>query len=184
MGDGASSAMIDTTAFKTTMRQLASGVFVLTTWLDERPHATTATAFLPLSAEPPLVLVCVHRDSDTHRALGQVSRFGVNMLSISHAALSRRFAGKSSERYRFDDIARFEGPHGCVFFRDSVAHIEVETESTTAGGDHTIFIGRVLWLQANAELAPLVYHRGDHHVLQPLEALEALELAGRTRRTG
>ncbi len=163
------------------MRQLASGVFVLTTRLDERPHATTATAFLPLSAEPPLVLVCVHRDSDTHRALSQAARFGVNMLSSSQATLSTRFAGKTSERYRFDDIPQFEGPHRCVLFRDSVAYIEVETESTTAGGDHTIFIGRVLWVQANAELAPLVYHRGSHHALQPLEALE---LAERARRAG
>lgn len=169
--------MVDTNAFKKTMRQLASGVFVITTRLDERPHATTATAFLPLSAEPPLVLVCVHRDSDTHRALAQTECFGINMLSSSQAALSTRFAGKTNERYRFDDIPRFEGPRRTVLFRDSAAHIEVETQSTTAGGDHTIFIGRVTWLQADPKLAPLVYHRGSHHVLQPLEALELAEQA-------
>jgi flavin reductase (DIM6/NTAB) family NADH-FMN oxidoreductase RutF len=173
--------MIDTTAFKKTMRQLASGVFVITTRLDERPHATTATAFLPLSAEPPLVLVCMHRDSDTHRALSVAPRFGINMLSSSQADLSTRFAGKTSERYRFDDVPQFESPHRTVFFHDSVAHIEVETQSTTAGGDHTIFVGRVTWLQADSELPPLVYHRGGHHVLHPLAALE---LAERARRAG
>jgi len=173
--------MIDSTAFKKTMRQLASGVFVITTRLDERPHATTATAFLPLSADPPLVLVCMHRDSDTHRALAQAPRFGINMLSSLQASLSTRFAGKTIERYRFDDIPQFEGPHRSVFFHDSVAHIEVETESTLAGGDHTIFIGRVTWLQADSKLPPLVYHRGSHHVLQPLEAMALTE---KTRLVG
>jgi flavin reductase (DIM6/NTAB) family NADH-FMN oxidoreductase RutF len=173
--------MTDAIAFKKAMRQLASGVFVVTSRLDDRPHATTATAFLPLSAEPPLVLVCVHRDSDTHRALSQVTHFGINMLSSAQAALSTRFSGKSAERYRFDDVPRFEGPHRSLFFRDSAAHIEVETQSTTAGGDHTIFIARVLWLQSDAKLAPLVYHRGGHHLLQPIEALEAAEP---TRRAG
>jgi len=170
--------MIDTAAFKKTMRQLASGVFVITTQLEGRPHATTATAVLPLSAEPPLLLVCMHRESDTHRALSHAARFGVNMLSSSQVALSRRFAGKTHERYRFEDVPSFDGPHRCVLFHDCIVHIEVETESMTAGGDHTIFTGRVLWLQADARLAPLVYHRGDHHVLQ---SFEALDLAKRVR---
>lgn len=150
------------------MRQLASGVFVVTTRLDERPHATTATAFLPLSAEPPMALICVHQDSDTHRALSAAPRFGVNVLSSSQASLSRRFSGKTAERYRFDDVPHFESPNRCLLFRDSAAHIEVEIESTAAGGDHTIFIGRVPWLQADPRLAPLVYHQGGHHLLQPL----------------
>lgn len=169
--------MTDATTFKKTMRQLASGVFVITTRLDDRPHATTATAFLPLSAQPPLVLVCMHRESDTHRALSQGNRFGINMLSSTQAALSTRFAGKTAERYRFDDVPRFEGPHHCLFFRDSAAHIEVETQTTADGGDHTIFIARVLWMQAETKLAPLVYHQGSHHFLQPLEALELAERA-------
>jgi flavin reductase (DIM6/NTAB) family NADH-FMN oxidoreductase RutF len=170
--------MIDATAFKKAMRQIASGVFVITTRLDDRPHAMTATAFLPLSAQPPLVCVCVHRDSDTHRALSQVTHFGINMLSSAQASLSTRFAGKTAERYHFDDLPQFEGPHHCIFFRDSAAHLEVETQSTAAGGDHTIFIARVLWLQADAKLNPLVYHRGSHHLLQPLEVAGHARLAG------
>jgi flavin reductase (DIM6/NTAB) family NADH-FMN oxidoreductase RutF len=51
--------MVEADTFRKTMRQLASGVFVVTTRLNERLHATTATAFLPLSAEPPLVLLCI-----------------------------------------------------------------------------------------------------------------------------
>src|SRR5271167_1596914 len=139
--------MMDADAFRKAMRQFASGVFVITTRLDERLHAMTATAFLPLSAEPPLVLVCVHRDSRTHRALTQAAHFGINMLARSQAALSSRFAGKGCERYRLDDIPQIAGPDGCTFFKGSAAHFEVATQSTSAGGDHTIFVARVTWAQ-------------------------------------
>jgi flavin reductase (DIM6/NTAB) family NADH-FMN oxidoreductase RutF len=164
--------MIDADAFRKTMRHVASGVFVITTRLDDRVHATTATAFLPLSAEPPLVLICLHRNSDTHRALSQASDFGINMLSQSQAALSARFASKTLERYRFDDVPRFRGPGGITFLKGSAAHIEVHTESTAPGGDHTIFIGRVTWAQADPRFAPLVYHQGSHYGLTSLSDLE------------
>jgi flavin reductase (DIM6/NTAB) family NADH-FMN oxidoreductase RutF len=164
--------MIDADTFRKTMRHVASGVFVITTRLENRLHATTATAFVPLSAEPPLVLVCIHRDSDTHRALSQELHFGINMLSQSQAALSARFASKSLDRYRFDDIPRFLGPSGATFFRGSTAHVEVESESATDGGDHTIFVGRVTWAQSDPNMAPLVYHQGSHHGLASLATLE------------
>jgi flavin reductase (DIM6/NTAB) family NADH-FMN oxidoreductase RutF len=164
--------MIDTDQFKKTMRHVASGVFVVTTRLNERLHATTATAFLPLSAEPPLVILCIHQDTDTHRALSQTARFGVNVLSQSQAALSRRFASKTPDRYRFEDVPRVLSPGGVFFIKGSVAHIEVETVSTTAGGDHTIFIGKVLWSQADGRLRPLVYHQADHHGLAALATQE------------
>lgn len=173
--------MIEPDTFRKTMRQLASGVFVVTTRLNERLHATTATAFLPLSAEPPLVLLCIHQDSDTHKALSQAPRFGVNVLSQSQAALSRRFASKTPERYRLDDVPRVLGPSGSVFFKGCAAHIEVETVSTQAGGDHTIFIGKVTWTHTDSRERPLVYHQGDHHGLATLQGSEGLTA---TRLTG
>jgi flavin reductase (DIM6/NTAB) family NADH-FMN oxidoreductase RutF len=163
------------------MRQFASGVLVITSELEGRLHATTATAFPPLSAEPPLVLVCLHRDSDTHRALAQTPRFGINMLASSQAGLSARFAGKTHDRYRFDDVPRFLGPNGVTFLKGSAAHVEVKTESTTAGGDHTIFVGLVTWLQADPRLSPLVYHQGTHH---ELTSLAKAETCARDRLTG
>ncbi len=166
--------MIGTDAFRKTMRQIASGVFVVTTRFGERVHATTATAFLPLSAEPALVLLCIHQNSDTHKALAQTPHFGVNVLSESQSALSRRFASKTPDRYRLEDVPRITGPGGAVFFKDSAAHIEVQTISTTAGGDHTIFIGKVLWAAVDTRQRPLVYHQGDHHGLAALRVTEAL----------
>jgi flavin reductase (DIM6/NTAB) family NADH-FMN oxidoreductase RutF len=112
--------------------------------------------------------VCIHRNSETHRALSQGERFGANLLSQSQASLSTRFASKTLDRYRFDDVPRFLGPGGVTFLEGSAAHVEVQTESTTDGGDHTIFIGRVTWAQADPKFAPLVYHQGSHHGLASL----------------
>lgn len=161
--------MLGPDTYKTTMRQLASGVLVVTTRLDDRPHAMTATAFIPLSADPPLVLLSVRSGSDTQRALEQTPRFGVNALSRSQAALSRRFASKHPERYELSDLPTFVGPAGVLFLEGCVAHIEAETLSSAPGGDHTIFIAKVLWSQATPESAPLIYHQGNHHGLESLD---------------
>ncbi len=161
--------MIGPETFKTTMRQLASGVLVVTTRLHDRPHAMTATAFIPLSAEPPLVLLSVRSGSDTQRALEQTPQFGVNALSRSQADLSRRFASRRPDRYEFGDLATFTRPSGVLFFDGCVAHIEAETISSTPAGDHTVFIAKILWSQGRPESTPLVYHQGDHHGLESIQ---------------
>src|ERR1700743_2864025 len=104
--------MLGPDTYKTTTAHLASGVLVVTTRLNDRPHAMTATAFIPLSAEPPLVLLSVRSGSDTHRALLATPRFGINALSRSQAALSRRFASRNPERYDLSDLPSFVGPSG------------------------------------------------------------------------
>jgi 4-nitrophenol 2-monooxygenase / 4-nitrocatechol 4-monooxygenase, reductase component len=168
--------MIDADAFRQTMRQVVSGVFVITTSREDRLHATTATAFLPLSIDPPLVLVCLHRESDTHRALSAGGRIGINVLSQEQEHLSTRFASKTAERSRFDDVPRFSGPHGVTLFNDSAAAIEVDLTDTAAGGDHTIFIGRVLWSRIDAKRAPLVHYQRAYHKLESLvEITEAVQ---------
>ncbi|MBL8271360.1 flavin reductase family protein [Steroidobacter sp.] len=163
--------MIDADTYKATMRQLAAGVIVITTELEGRPHAMTATAFTPLSLDPPMVLVCIHRSNDTHRALSAAHSFGINILSESQAALATRFAGKSVARYNFDDVARFRGPRGTTLLSDCAAVLEAQRAEPVDAGDHTIFLAHVTWAQVNSGVAPLVYHKGAYQVLQPLPPL-------------
>lgn len=165
--------MIDAESYKTTMRQLAAGVIVITTELDRRVHAMTATAFSPLSLDPPMVLVCVHRENDTHRALRGTDRFGINFLSDAQSALATRFAGKSPARYNFSDVPRFLSPRGVTLLSNCAAALEVERAQTVEAGDHSIFIARVLWSQVQAHAQPLVYFKGGYQRVHPLLAIAA-----------
>jgi flavin reductase len=48
------------------MRRLAGGVTIVTTRLGEDLAGLTATSVCSLTAEPPRLLACVHREADAH----------------------------------------------------------------------------------------------------------------------
>ena len=170
--------MIDAPQFRATMRQLAAGVAVVTVRAaDGRAHAMTATSFTPVSLEPPLILVCVNRGSDTHSALATAAGFGITLLGEDQVRLATRFAGKSPERYRFDDLPLRHGPSGATFFQGAAAFIEAALEQRIDAGDHVIYIGRIGWTATFPAVRPLIHHQGGFHRLQHLEQ-EAIRRVG------
>jgi flavin reductase (DIM6/NTAB) family NADH-FMN oxidoreductase RutF len=147
--------------FKAAMASFAAGVTVVTT-LDAagKPHALTATAFSSLSAEPPLCLVCVDKRSRTHAPLVARKHFAVNILSSHQRAVSARFAGTDDDK--FTGVAWSAGRMtGCPVIHDALATLECEVQSIYEGGDHDIFVGRLVAVQVRKG-DPLVYFRGNY----------------------
>lgn len=160
--------MINADLFRQTMRQFASGISVITTGKLPQVHGMTATSVTSLSMDPPLILVCIHRSNDTHRILAAGGHFGVNILSEGQVSLSNRFASKGETRYSFEDLDLFEGPHGATFFQGCAAAVEAEVCNAFDGGDHTIYVGRVVWASADPVRSPLVHYQGTYNRLEPL----------------
>jgi flavin reductase (DIM6/NTAB) family NADH-FMN oxidoreductase RutF len=150
--------------FRRLLGHFATGVTVVTTSdADARPTGLTVSAFASLSLDPPLVLVCVDHKSQTYPALLERGHFVVNVLTTDQEAVSRRFA--STRLDKFDGIPYRLSPRGLPLIEAALAHIECVTLSTHAGGDHTIFIGRVEGAAFGAG-DPLVYYRGKYHRLE------------------
>ncbi len=83
--------------FRKAMGSFAAGVTVVTVCHDGRLVGTTVSAFSSVSMDPPLVMVCLKRDSRTLAALGQAKSFCVNILASDQGDLAYRFA-KSGRR--------------------------------------------------------------------------------------
>lgn len=160
--------MINADLFRQTMRQFAASISVITTGKQPQVHGMTATSVTSLSMDPPLILVCIHRSNDTHRILAAGGHFGVSILSEGQVGLSNRFASKGETRSCFEDLDLFEGPHGATFFQGCVAAVEAEVSNAFDGGDHTIYVGRVVWTRADPALNPLVHYQGTYNRLEPL----------------
>jgi len=150
--------------FRAAMASFAAGVTVVTT-LDSRdgPHALTATAFSSLSASPPLCLVCVDRRARAHPALMASKSFAVNILSTAQRALSTRFSDPTGDKFAGVDWSRGRVT-GCPFIPGSIAFVECETVKIYDGGDHDIFVGRLLDVNVR-DGEPLVYFRGAYAAL-------------------
>ena len=89
------------------MSRFASGVTVVTTRdRSGRPHGITVSAFCSVSADPPLVLACIHKETASHYAFIERQEFVVNVLSEQQQDVSRRFAEPALDKFDSLDALR------------------------------------------------------------------------------
>jgi flavin reductase (DIM6/NTAB) family NADH-FMN oxidoreductase RutF len=150
---------IDKQEFRRVLGHFAAGVTVITTVGDGKPYGLTATAFTAVSLEPPLVLVCVDKRSDSHPHFHASRVFAVNFLAHDHEDVSRRFAVSGGDK--FGDMPIRTGVTGAPVFSDALGHLECRATEVIEAGDHTIFIGQVEAADAR-EGEPLLYFRGAY----------------------
>jgi 3-hydroxy-9,10-secoandrosta-1,3,5(10)-triene-9,17-dione monooxygenase reductase component len=151
---------IDKSVFRRLLGSFAAGVTVVTTrGRDRRPYGLTATAFTSVSLEPPLVLVCIDRKSESHPHFAPGGAFAVNFLAHDQQDLSQRFAVSGGDK--FAGIGWAAGALGAPILDGTIGHVECRIVQAYDGGDHTIFVGEIESGEANDE-EPLVYFRGGY----------------------
>jgi 4-nitrophenol 2-monooxygenase / 4-nitrocatechol 4-monooxygenase, reductase component len=143
--------------FRDVIGRFASGVTVITTTAEGTDFGTTASAVSSLSTEPPMLLICLNKTSDTQAAILQAGVFGVNILAEHQGQVAYQFARKGAAK--FDGVGVRRGRTGVPLVVDALAHLECEVEETVVGGTHTVFLARVRQA-AGTEGAPLTYFRG------------------------
>jgi 3-hydroxy-9,10-secoandrosta-1,3,5(10)-triene-9,17-dione monooxygenase reductase component len=141
------------------MGSFAAGVTIVTTCHDDRLVGTTVSAFSSVSMDPPLVMVCLKRDSRTLAAVAQAGVFCVNILANDQSDLAHGFA-RSGADDRFALTAVEAGVCGAPVLAGCAAAVECEWHAAHDGGDHEILVGRVLRVVVDETRAPLVYVRG------------------------
>jgi flavin reductase (DIM6/NTAB) family NADH-FMN oxidoreductase RutF len=160
--------------FRAALGQLASGVVLVTAHdADEGPHGEdagmTATAFLSVSLDPPLILVSVREDSRMEDVLTRVPTFAVSVLAADQRTTAARFAmkGRVSDRLLFADLPHRRGAaSGAPLVEGALATVECRTVDRISAGDHVLFIGHVLEARVGAPTGgPLMYFRGQYRHL-------------------
>lgn len=148
--------------FRAIMRSFANSVTVITTGLGGHVHGMTATAIASVSADPPTVLVVLHKGTRTHPLVCSSRRFGINLLAEHQVELGVRFASKHDRP--FDGVPHRLSGNGVPMLCGVLATLECETLQELDAGTHTIFVGRVLDGRSLGS-APLVYHAGGYAAL-------------------
>lgn len=160
--------------FRAALGQLASGV-VLVAAHDPEEGARgedigmTATAFLSVSLEPPLVLISVRAGSRMDEVLERVDHWAVSVLAADQRTTAARFAmrGRVSDKLLFAEVPHRRGDaSGAPVVDGALAAVECRTEQRIAAGDHTLVIGRVLEARIGRPAGgPLVYFRSQYRHL-------------------
>jgi flavin reductase (DIM6/NTAB) family NADH-FMN oxidoreductase RutF len=142
----------------------ATGVTVVTCFDEQgRPFGLTANSFTSVSLDPPLLLVCVHRQAVCADALLSASHFAVNVLQTQQQPASIRFSTRSEDRFGPNDWS--PGEFGAPVLQESLGVFECERHAVHEGGDHYILVGRVVKASFDPALDPLLYFRGRYRRL-------------------
>lgn len=148
--------------FIAAMRCVASSVCVVTTDGAAGRHGATVSAFSSVSADPPMVLVCLNSASRIAQQVQENGVFRVNILPAGATSIAERFAGCHDDRV----MDRFEG----MPISGSVPHLKGATSlmctltQAVAAGTHYVCIGVVNEVDQGAD-QPLTYLAGRYRQL-------------------
>ena len=164
---GAEAPMTEFTSmdFRRCLGEFVTGVTVITTvGPDGTLYGLTANSFSSVSLDPPLILWSLRLNATNFPIYSTAETFAVNILAEDQVDISNRFAKSGPDR--FVGISTAPGSNGVPLINGAVAQLECRREASYPGGDHVVFIGRVLRVR-NSGRTPLAlrseldYFRGD-----------------------
>lgn len=155
---------IDPRLLRQALGQFATGVAVVTAaTADGGRIGMTVSSFNSVSLDPPLVLFSIARNALSLPALRAAQGIGVNVLGHGQFGLSDRFARAGGDKW--DAVEHHPGLHDVPLLADALATFECVPYARHDGGDHEIFVVRVLRMSAAGDGHPLIFFRGRYHAL-------------------
>ena len=144
--------------FRSAMSQAVTGVNIVTTDGPEGRYGLTVSAVSSVSAEPPLLLVCVNQKNVACSAIQANGSFAINVLATDQQSAAETFSGSAAhgDAYTFDDDDWTTAVTSSPVLKGAVATFDCKIEAVIPAATHTIFVGRV---QATLAIpgTPLLY---------------------------
>jgi flavin reductase (NADH) len=148
--------MIDRNRFREALARWASGVTVVAYRTDERVVATTVSAFMSLSLEPPLVLIALGPNATVRPYLQPGATFAISVLGADQKRLAMVFA---------DPFPVGPDPFpaaGAPVIDGALIGLTCDVERVNEGGDHAIVIAAVHDAVVGARGSPLVRYERQY----------------------
>jgi flavin reductase (DIM6/NTAB) family NADH-FMN oxidoreductase RutF len=129
-------------------------VLVTTRWRDQT-NVMPAIYYTQLSRTPPLIGVAVHQARHTHDMIRFSEQFALNFPArdlMNHTHYFGSVSGDNVGKLELAKLPTFRATKiDAPLIESCVAWIECGLEDTYRIGDHTLFVGRVLVVQAEPE---------------------------------
>lgn len=144
--------------FKDVMSRVAATVTVVTVKSEAGPIGLTVSAFVSVSADPPIVLVCLDKATNSLEAMLDVQGFTVNIMPEGTEDIAMLFATVGRDRFAetawSEAVMSTAGP----VLDLALAHLECEVVDRVEIGDHWVIYGEVaVAVVSDRALAPLVW---------------------------
>ena len=159
-------ARVDSRSFRSGMARLAAGVNIVTSTGPGGWCGFTASAVCSVTDDPPTLLVCANRGSQSYDTIRASGILCVNAIAGQHEELSMRFAGANGIK---DMAARFAGAEwttmvtGAPALADANVSFDCRVVRNVEIGTHDTFFCEVLAVREARSLDGMVYFGRKFH---------------------
>jgi len=144
--------------FKDAMSRVASTVTIVTASGDDGPVGLTVSAFMSVSVDPAIVLVCVDKSTSSLQPMLAADGFTVNVMPEGAERDAMLFATHGADKFGASDWSEPETPSAGPVLAHALEHLECTIVDRTEMGDHWVIYGEVdLTGVAAPDARPLVW---------------------------
>lgn len=144
---------------------------ILATCCDEagRPNVFTVAWHTPLAHDPPLLGISVARSRFSHSLIARTREFALNLVGSGFekaVEICGNCSGKDVDKVSEAGLRLLPACHiHPPLIAGALAHLECVLHSQVPAGDHTLFIGQVLYAQAQSNAFSTAWTAGEGDVL-------------------
>ena len=143
--------------FKDSMAGLAFTVAVATASHAGERIGRTITSFMPLSAEPPLLMISIDASSRMVDLIAASRHFSVAALSAGQEEIADVFAGKGNHPDRFSVGDWDLWPSGNPKLAHALLSMDCELVGSIDAADHMLFVGAIIEVTADRRRKALLW---------------------------
>lgn len=157
--------MVDREAYRDAMARLGAAVSVITSDGAAGRCAFTASAVCSVTDDPPTLLVCMNRGSDSYDAFKANGVLCVNTLAASQEALSTLFAGFTDHTMtqRFEQADWIILTTGAPVLANTLVSFDCRIAQVSEVGTHGVLFCEVEAIQAGTAHEGLIYFGRAYH---------------------
>lgn len=157
--------MTDQLSFREGMSRLVGAVNVITTDGPAGLGGFTASAVCSVTDDPPMLVVCMNRNSRQHGVFTTNGVLCVNVLAADQEMVSRAFAGGAAtvqERFQVGQWSALET--GAPALQNALVNFDTRIAQTIEAGTHSIFLCSIVTVRIEPEVQPgLAYFGRKYH---------------------
>ncbi|MBC8311440.1 MAG: flavin reductase [Candidatus Marinimicrobia bacterium] len=146
---------MDEKSRKTALRMLTYGAYVLTSSTDKDICAATVTWVSQASFEPPMISVCIKRESHTFDVVKQSNRFILHLLSHEQKDFAASFFKSTECVNGLINGQSFEMMDGLPVLELPPSYLVCDVVDVNERGDHPLFLAQVKDVVVSHETEPL-----------------------------
>ncbi|WP_396902855.1 flavin reductase family protein [Mycolicibacterium sp.] len=153
-------------SLKDVFRTMPSGVLALAGMPElGQPVVMAVSSFTNVSMRPPLLGVCIRRESATWPQLAKSPNIGVSLLASSQGSLALELSAPDQGTERLSRIDYVTTNSGAVYIRDAVSWCQTRLFETHRGGDHLIALLEIERCAKSVGSHPVVYYESGFRAI-------------------